>query len=177
MFILMLLSGLTSLTSLMAQESRPARFIGLNPSVTVEPYYEKGELDLNIFPLVYQQSISRRTDFRFISIANYGFRKTQNAFTHLGLQLACPVFLLKKENSSQFSKGFFVAPGTGFTRNLMEKHTNLGFWIEPGYHVLFDDGFSLSFSAQLGATHFWYDDGVSKWGKHFGIKFIFGKWF
>lgn len=34
------------------QENQRAHFIRLNPSVTVEPFYQEGEFDINIFPLV-----------------------------------------------------------------------------------------------------------------------------
>jgi len=160
-----------------AQEKRSINFVGIIPSVTVEPFYNKGELDIDVFPLVYQKTLTSRVDYRIISIVNYGIRNTNSAFSHVGLQVALPLFLTAKENKQLASKGFFLAPGFGATRNLIEKHNNFGLWVEPGYHLLFDDNFAISFGVQFGATHFWYDNGTTKWGNHFGVKVIFGKWF
>jgi hypothetical protein len=143
-----------SINNIFALEKSSVNFIGLNPSVTVEPFYEKGELDVNIFPLVYQTPISKRIDFRVSSIVNYGVRNSNSTFSHLGFQAALPIFLKKKDIKLIPSKGLFVAPGFGVTRNLIEKHSNFGLWVEPGYNLLFDDNFAISFSAQFGATHF-----------------------
>lgn len=45
-----------------AQSEHKSNFIGVNPSITVEPFYEKGELDVNILPIVYQTPMSNRRD-------------------------------------------------------------------------------------------------------------------
>lgn len=159
-----------------SQQQKTANYIGLNPSVTVEPFYEKGELDINIFPLVYQKTITDRIDFRVSTILNYGIRNTTNEISHFGGQIAFPIFLNKKDNLSSPSNGFFCAPGMGLTRNRIENHTNIGFWLEPGYNMMVTDKWSISFGIQLGATHFDYDNGSQKWGNHFGIKIIVGRW-
>lgn len=159
-----------------AQTVKTANFIGLNPSVTVEPFYEKGELDLNILPLVFQKTLTGRTDFRISTTLNYGFRNTTNEISHLGGQFCFPVYFLKKEELLAPSQSFYVAPGFGMTRNLIEKHTNFGFWVEPGYNLMISEEWSISFGVQLGATHFDYDSGERRWGNHFGIKIIIGKW-
>lgn len=159
-----------------AQERAPI-FIGINPSVTVEPFYEKGEMDIGILPLVFQRRISNTIDFRFSTILNLGLRDSGNRMSHLGFETAFPIFFTKKENKTDCSKGFYIAPILSFTRNKIEEHNNLGIWAEPGYNFLFDNKFAMSIGAQFGATYFAYDDGKSKWGNHFGIKFIFGKWF
>ena len=74
------------------------------------------------------------------------------------------------------SNGFFVAPVLGLTRNRLAGHNNVGLWLEPGYSLLFDSRFAFSFGLQVGATHFTYDDGTTRWGNHFGVKVIFGRW-
>lgn len=154
-----------------------ASFLGLNPSVTVEPYYNKGEFDINVFPVVYQRTISERIDFRASVTLNYGVREISKSISHFGGQLALPIFYKKKENLMNPSSGLFIAPGLGFTRNNLEKHTNIGFWLEPGYNLQISDKWSISFGVQLGATNFNYDDGTGKWGEHFGMKIIIGRWF
>ncbi|WP_235298203.1 hypothetical protein [Portibacter marinus] len=70
-----------------SQNDRAHHFIGINPSVTVEHYYEAGEWDINILPLVYQKTLSKRWDLRLNSIINYGLRKEKNLISHVGLEL------------------------------------------------------------------------------------------
>lgn len=161
----------------LAQHQKNAYFIGLNPSVTIEPFYEKGELDINVFPLVYQHTITNRIDYRVSTILNYGIRKSTDEISHFGGQITFPVFLKKKDDLSIPSEGIYFAPGIGLTRNRIENHTNFGFWLEPGYNLMISENWSISFGVQLGATHFIYDNGDKKWGNHFGIKIIFGRWF
>jgi hypothetical protein len=175
-FLLLLLLLILTF-KLFAEGNKRANFIGIKPEVTVEPYYQKGELDVNILPLVYQHTLNQRIDVRLASIMNLGIRETGTTISHYGFQLAFPVYLQKKEDTSLPSKGLFVAPGIGVTRNNLDKHQNIGLWVEPGYHLVFDDKWAIAFGIQLGATHFSYDDGTAKWGNHFGIKICFGKWF
>lgn len=163
-------------TPLSAQAGKEYTFIGLNPSVTVETYYQKGELDVNIFPVVYQKTLTRRFDIRLNSIVNLGIRNNGNEISHFGLEAGLPIFLKKKESIDEIPHGFFVAPVSSLTRNRIEEHNNLGLWIEPGYNLLFDNRFSMSFGVQLGGTYFAYDNGQKKWGNHFGVKVIIGKW-
>ena len=151
-------------------------FIGINPSVTVEPFYNKGELDVNILPFVYQRTITEIADLRFTSVLNLGIRNNGNSISHFGLETALPVFFKKKEDKMELSKGFFIAPVISLTRNRTDNHNNIGTWVEPGYNLLFDNKFAMSFGLQIGGTYFSYDNGTDKWRNHFGVKIIFGKW-
>ncbi len=152
-------------------------FWGINPGITVEPYYDSGEFDINVFPLVFQSSITRRLDVRLSGTLNYGIRNGSNELSHLGLEAALPVFFRKKEDKSALSKGFFLSPVLGVSRNLEAGHTNIGTWVEPGYNLLFENHFALSLGLQFGGTYFIYDDSADSWGNHFGVIVIFGKWF
>ena len=159
-----------------AQTERRLNFFGVNPSITVEPFYEKGELDVNVLPIVFQKTLTKRIDFRVLTTLNYGIRKTTNEISHYGGQFVFPIFLKKKDKLSIPSQGFFAAPGIGITRNRLEEHTNIGFLVEPGYNLMISEKWSISFGIQLGATHFNYDIGTQKWRSHFGVKIIFGRW-
>jgi hypothetical protein len=161
---------------LFAQEDKKLNFIGINPSVTVEPFYEKGELDINIFPVVYQRALTKRIDIRFNSILNHGIRNNGNEISHFGFEAGFPIFFKQKETKNEISKGFFVAPILSMTRNRIEEHNNLGIWIEPGYNLLFDNKFAMTFGLQLGGTYFAFNNRETKWGNHFGVKIIIGKW-
>lgn len=160
-----------------AQAERMSQFLGINPGLTIEPFYQKGEFDVTIFPLVYQRSVTKIWDLRLGTILNLGIRDAGNRISHFGLEAATPFYFRKKESPTQPSKGLFLAPVISWTRNNIEKHHNLGLFIEPGYHLLFDSNFAFSFGAQFGATLFKYDTGASNWRNHFGVKIIFGKWF
>jgi len=159
-----------------AQEDKKYNFIGINPGVTVEPYYEKGEFDINIFPLVYQRSLSKRFDIRLASTLNLGVRNNGNGISHMGIETAFPIYLKKKEIKSEIPKGFFVAPILSLGRNKMEAYNSIGLWVEPGYHLLFENNFAMTFGLQLGGTYFPHDNEQARWGNHFGIIIIFGKW-
>jgi len=161
---------------LFAQEGKKINFIGITPSVTVEPYYDEGELDVNIFPLVYQRPLTKRVDIRLTSILNLGVRNDGNEISHIGFEAGLPIFLKTKETKHEMSKGFFVAPILSLTRNRIEEHNNLGLWIEPGYNLLFDNNFAMTFGLQLGGTYFSHDNEQTKWGNHFGVNIIIGKW-
>jgi len=172
----MLLLTVLSVSSVFGQNEKILNYLGINPSVTVEPFYDKGELDINIFPLVYQRSFSKRFDFRLTSILNLGMRNDGNKFSHFGFEAGLPIFFKSKESQNEMSSGFFIAPILSLTRNRIEKHNSLGLWIEPGYNLLFDNDFAMSFGLQLGGTYFPDDNGQLKWGNHFGVKIIIGKW-
>ncbi|WP_373522280.1 hypothetical protein [Aquiflexum sp.] len=142
----------------------------------MEPFYEKGELDINIIPIVYQTPLTNIFDLRLTSICNLGIRNEGNEISHFGIETALPIFFKAKQDKKESSKGLFVAPIVSLTRNRKEEHNNVGLWVEPGYNLLFDNKFALSFGLQLGGTYFSYDNGQTKWGNHFGVKIIFGKW-
>lgn len=173
---ILLLITLLTVNSVFGQNEKRMNFLGINPSVTVEPFYGKGELDLNIFPLVYQRSLTKRFDIRLTSILNLGVRNNGNEISHIGFESGLPIFFKSKETISEISKGFFVAPIVSLTRNRIEKHNSLGLWIEPGYNLQFDNDFAMSFGLQFGGTYFPNENGQTKWGNHFGVKIIIGKW-
>lgn len=176
LFIFLLFTMELFLSEVKAQTEKTLHLVGVNPSVTVEPFYEKGELDVNIFPFVYQRPVAKRLDLRLTTILNLGIRNKGNAISHFGLETALPIFFKQKESKSELSKGFFIAPVVSLTRNRVEEHNNVGLWLEPGYNLLFENKFAMSFGLQIGRTYFNYDNDLTKWGGHFGVKIIFGRW-
>ncbi len=174
--ILLLLTVLT-INAVFGQDNKRLNFFGINPSVTVEPYYNSGELDINVLPIVYQRSITNRLDVRLTSILNYGIRNGNDRLSHIGGEIGTPIFFKKKVDRLELSKGFFIAPILSLTRNNEANHTNIGTWIEPGYNILFENEFALSLGLQIGGTYFLNDSSANTWGNHFGIKVVFGKWF
>ncbi|HNQ69065.1 MAG TPA: hypothetical protein PKN32_11855 [Bacteroidales bacterium] len=151
-------------------------FIGINPSVTIEPSYPPGCFDVNIFPLVLEYNITKNFDIRGISVLNYGFRHFSSALINVGAELSFPYYLNFGKSAPATSSGFFVALGSAFTRNIYYNHKNISVFLEPGYSFLWDNKFSLIIDLQYGRTFFFYDDGNNIMGNHFGVKFILGWW-
>lgn len=166
----------TLLTLPLIAQPRSAQMLGINPSVTVEPFYEKGELDINVVPLVFQKTLTRRLDLRFVSVLNLGIRNSGNQISHVGLETTLPIYLAAKEDKTIPSRGFYVAPGVSFTRNRLGGHTNSSLFLEPGYQLLISPKISLTFGLQVGRTYFVYDNEATKSGGHFGFKLIIGYW-
>ena len=173
---ILLLLTILAINTALGQDEKRLNFFGINPGVTVEPYYNSAELDINILPIVYQRSITNRLDIRLTSILNYGIRNGNDRISHVGLEAGTPVFLKKKEDRAEISKGFFISPILSLTRNNEASHTNIGTWVEPGYNILFENKFALSLGIQIGGTYFINDNSSDTWGNHFGVKVVFGKW-
>ena len=164
-----------SFFSIYSQSDR-AIFIGIQPAITVEPEYEKGEFDVNIIPLVFQSSLSKRVDYRIVSIVNYHFGPI-NQISDLGLEIGFPVFLKSKETILEPSSGIFVSPVISFGRNLLNEHYTLTLAAEPGYFFDFNSRFALSLQFQIGGSYFVYDaENENAWRTHFGFKANLGFW-
>lgn len=159
---------------LLSQEKRPV-FIGLQPGITKEQFYERDEFDINVIPLVFQIPLSQRLDFRFVTIANYHFGTT-NAFSDIGFQSIFPFYFKKKETTNSLSSGFYAGPVLGAGRNLINDHYTTTLALEPGYMFKTSKRFSLTLGLQLGASYFNYDYQPNKWVSHFGVKINLGLW-
>lgn len=173
---LIYLFTLISIHTANAQYFKTGSLIGINPSVTVEPSYQKGELDINILPVVYQRILSKKTAVRLTSIVNLGIRNSGNAISHLGGEAALLIYLSQKEEKLIPLQGLYIAPAISFTRNRIEKHTNTSLWIEPGYQFMIGKKYAISLGIQLGGTYFNYDDIQNEWRTHFGTKVVLGRW-
>lgn len=82
-----------------AQEAEESYFIGFQPSVTREKFYDRNEFDINVIPFVFQIGMSKQIDFRLITLVNYHFGNSAQ-FSDVGIELAIPVFW-KKEGINQ----------------------------------------------------------------------------
>ena len=150
--------------------------VGVVPSVTVEPYYEAGELDVNILPVFYQKPLGTRVDVRLLPIVNLGVRSDGNALSHLGAEAAFPFFFKAKSQLVLPSQGVYLAPVIAATRNKLDEHRNVSLALEPGFLWLLGTRVALSLGVQVGATYFNYDDGGTDWGSHFAVRVGVGRW-
>jgi len=71
-------------------------FVGLEPSVTIEKYYDKGEFDLNVFPAVFRVAVTKRIDFRAVTIFNYHFGTIDKGISNIGTSVALPIMIKRK---------------------------------------------------------------------------------
>ena len=172
-FIMLLLIG--SLTKLKALEKR-AFMLGINPSISVETYYDQGELDINIFPGVMQLTIDKRIDLRFITLFNIGIRNDKSGFSQMGIEGALPIFLKAKEELSNHSSGFYAAPVISLSKSKIDDNVHFGLWAEPGYQLGINENFSMILGVQAGATYISYNSGPASWNSHLGLKVIIGWW-
>ena len=158
-----------------AQEKKPL-FLGIQPSVTKEQFYDEGEFDINIIPFVLQMPLTMKFDLRLTTLGNYHFGGT-TGFSDLGLQLIAPVFMFsKKEATNSKSSGFYVGPVLGFGRNLINDHYTTTVAIEPGYMFSTENRFTIILGLQFGGSYFSYDDQSNIWRNHFGFKLNIGFW-
>lgn len=171
-FCLMLSAVMSS--TVFGQDKKPV-FVGLQPGVTVEPFYEKGDFDVNVVPVVVQLPLAKRLDFRFTSLANYHFGSSSE-FSDIGVQLIFPVYFRKKESTNELSHGLYLGPLIGGGRNLMNEHYTYIAGIETGYMFPTDNRFSLTLGLQLGGSYFSYDNEADLWRNHFGFKINLGFW-
>jgi len=156
-------------------QNKTTFFVGLQPSVTKEKFYEKKEFDLNIIPIVFQIPIAKRADLRIVSLCNYHFDE-EVQIADLGLNFALPVYLKQKEETKSPSSGWYLSPILGLGRNLLNKHNTATLAVEPGYFFKTNGPFAFSCAVQYGRTYFQYDEAPDLWRSHFGVKINLGLW-
>ncbi|TXB64685.1 hypothetical protein FRY74_09545 [Vicingus serpentipes] len=157
-------------------QSNTPIFIGFQPNITVEPFYDKGEFDLDIAPVVFEASVGLRTNIKISPIVNYHFGGTTNGVSDIGVFSVLPIFIKSKEAKNERPYGFYLGPVIGFGRNLINSHYTTTLSIEPGYMFETKNRFTISMGLQLGGSYFSYDKEPNKWVIHWGPKFSFGFW-
>ena len=174
LFFLVILSLILSSKSF-GQSNIPI-FIGIQPNITVEPFYEKGELDIDILPLVIEASIGLKTNLKITPVVNYHMGGEEDGISDIGVFTVLPFFFNKKETRPDRPYGFYVGPVLGFGRNLINDHYTTTLALEPGYMFETNNRFTISMGLQLGGSYFSYDTEPNKWVTHWGPKFSFGFW-
>jgi hypothetical protein len=157
-------------------QSKVPIFIGFQPNVTIEPFYDEGEFDLDIFPIVFEASVGLRTNIKITPNVNYHFGGSTNGISDLGANVVVPIFFKAKEKNTDRPYGFYLGPVIGFGRNLINNHYTTTVGIEPGYMFETKKRFTISMGLQLGGSYFSYDAAPNKWVTHWGPKFSFGFW-
>lgn len=157
-------------------QNKRSIYVGIQPSITVEPFYEKGELDINVFPFIFETPISQRVNFRVLPMVNYHIGGVENGVSDVSLFTVLPVFFKKNEDENTKPYGFYIGPVLGFGRNLINDHYTTTIALEPGYMWETNKSFTITLGTQIGASHFGYDSKPNKWVLHWGPKVTFGFW-
>ena len=151
-------------------------FIGIQPNITVETFYDQGEFDLDIVPIVFESSVGLRTNIKITPIVNYHFGGTTNGISDIAIYSVLPIFIKAKETRADRPSGFYLGPVIGFGRNIINNHYTTTVGAEPGYMFDAKNRFTISMGLQLGGSYFSYDAEPNKWVTHWGPKFSFGFW-
>ncbi|PLX11957.1 MAG: hypothetical protein C0598_06940 [Marinilabiliales bacterium] len=167
--------AIISLTINTYGQSEKNIFIAFQPAITVEPFYDEGEFDVNIFPFIFETPLGERINIRICPTVNYHFGGSENGVSDLGVFTVFPVFFNKTEEGKK-PFGFYVGPVLGFGRNLINEHYTTTLAIEPGYMFESKKKFTISLGIQLGGSYFTYDNNPDKWVFHWGPKVSFGFW-
>ena len=157
------------------QYSKPI-FIGIQPAITVEPFYAEGELDVNVFPVVAEFPVGQQIDLRIVPILNYHIGGEENGVSDVGSYFVLPVFITQREEGEALPHGFYIGPVLGLGRNLINDHFTTTLAVEPGYLFKAEKSFTIALGLQLGGSHFSYDDNPNKWVFHWGPKVSLGFW-
>ena len=115
-----------------AQSKKPI-LLGIQPGITVEPFYEQGELDINVFPLIFETPIGSRINIRLLPLINYHVGGEANGVSDVGIFTVFPVFFKEREDRVDRPYGFYIGPVVGFGRNLINDHYTTTLAAEPGY--------------------------------------------
>jgi hypothetical protein len=150
--------------------------LGIQPGITVEPFYEEGELDVNVFPLLFETPIASRVNIKLSPIINYHIGGEENGFSDIGIFTVFPVFFKARGKRTDRPYGIYIGPVLGFGRNLINKHYTTTLAIEPGYMFESKRRFSITLGIQFGASYFSYDANPNKWVFHWGPKITLGFW-
>lgn len=157
-------------------QANPKLYIGLQPGLTVEPFYEEGEFDVNALPLIFETTLSPRINLRISPMVNYHIGGVTNGISDLSIFTVLPVFLKKYNDDSSIPHGFYLGPVFGFGRNLINNHYTTTLAIEPGYMFETKKSFTINLGIQFGGSFFSYDNEPNKWVSHWGPKVTFGFW-
>lgn len=165
-----------------AQESYlTSNYLGIAPSILVEPYDTINAIEINCMPIVYEFRIGKENNlsFQLRPVLNYRIYRISSGFSQIGGSLV----FTKYYPSSYFAK-FRLTPLLGvfstYAYNRLDRIQTITLGIEPGIYFNISNKFSTSLNLQPGINL--YPDEKSKnfvntkngFKTHFGIIFHIG---
>lgn len=158
-----------------AEPALKDRAIGLQLSVTVEPYDSvRNRFEVNVAPLVYQQGLSSDWQLKLMPLVNLRFDPGRSpVVSHIGLGVSLPFYLDQSDTTMQ---GWYLGPHFNYGYNLQDQNHNLTIAGDFGYSFAFENDVVLTVAAEAGMT--WFDtlsdesgnEDTNTWRPHFGVK-------
>ncbi|MEM8523355.1 MAG: hypothetical protein AAGG68_01870 [Bacteroidota bacterium] len=163
------------------KENLRSNYVGLMPSILVEPYDTINAIEVNVLPFVYEFRIGEKNDIgiQLRPILNYRFFEEQSGFSQVGGSIVANKYFLKLLDDD-----FWLKPQMGvyytYAYNQLDKIQAMTLGIEPGAYMIISNQFSLSVNLQPGINY--YPDQFSKdfvtsesgFKPHFGVIFHAG---
>jgi len=180
--LLLLLSlGLISQKTIAQENSQTKNYIGLLPSILVEPYDTINAIEVNLFPFLYEYKVGNNNDlgFQIRPILNYRFYEIQSGFSQVGGSL-----VVNKYFPNAFKDDFWLKPQIGayftYAYNRLDKIQTMTIGVEPGVQMKISNYFTMSLNLQPGINYYpdefsrEFVDAESGLKGHFGIIFHIG---
>lgn len=154
-------------------------YIGVLPSVLIEPYDSIKAVEINVFPFVYEYKFNPELGLQVRPIVNYRFFKNKSGISQTG-----GTILLNRYFHSLFGQDSWLTPQIAvfytYSYNQLDKIQTMTLGVEPGVLMKISNSFTLSLNVQPGINY--YPDAYSKafvnskngLKSHFGIIFHFG---
>jgi len=156
-----------------AEDTTPI-YIGVEPRIGREDWYQDGEYDVNVIPLVIEFALSD----------NISFKTKTSYFMHYGGSVGSKRSLVgiggnvfyhfKPISDSRQYHGLFLGPLLESNYDYIEAMRHSTIAAEVGYAIPVDTDWSVNISAQYGRTNF--SDATKPTADHFGIFVNFGYW-
>ena len=156
-------------------------YVGLIPSVLVEPYDTIDAVEVNIFPFLYEFRVGEKNDlgFQIRPILNYRFLKAQSGISQIGGTMVMNKYFL-----NIFDDDFWLKPQLGvyytYAYNRLDKIKTMTLGIEPGAFMKISENYTISVNLQPGINYYpnQYSqelvDSESGFKGHFGLIFHIG---
>lgn len=158
-----------------ASAAPPTVHIAIGPRVMQESWYESGELDVSIVPLVIELPLSSRVGLRLRPSVFYHFGgPSPDTRVSLIGGSAAPIFYLQAADGPRPYSGWFIGPSLEITHNRLESMWHASVAADGGYAIYFEGGTGLILSVQLGVTFF--SDSDQDPALHPGVFPSFGIW-
>jgi len=149
-------------------------FLGLQPGFFVEPWFNSGEFDVNLLPLVLETAITDNLGLRIRSSLFYraGNPNADLKLDVIGGSVGLFYYLNPRSKVIQYN-GFFIGPFFGYSKWLIDNYSSITIAVESGYSFVVKQNVSLNLSGQIGVSHFFEKEDTDS---HFGIFVNIGYW-
>ncbi len=171
-FVLLFLS----ISTQAQQNTLKENYLGILPSVLVEPYDTINATEINVVPAVYERRFGEKSDIgiQFRPIINYRILEGASGISQVGGTLMVNKYFL-----NVFGEDFWLKPQVGaygtYAYNLLDEIQTLTLGLEPGALIKIGGNWLLSVNVQPGINY--YPDDYSRefvstesgFKPHFGI--------